>query len=107
MEPKFKVNDQAIYKGKIVTITDIRCLSDELRNASFHYMVHGAYGYIYESELTPVEKCLRKPVAVVVMQASGHTCVVCDDGSIWQHKESGTWLEGEPIPGTKRAKEKA
>ena len=47
----------------------------------------------------------RKPVAA--LHNGSRLIVVCDDGSVWTGALVGTaWEEREPIPGTRRAREK-
>ena len=52
----------------------------------------------------------RRPVTATGLPSNG-TLVVCNDGSIWASfpngEEQRVWVEGTPIPGTRRAVERA
>jgi len=52
----------------------------------------------------------RHPITATGLPSNG-TLVVCNDGSIWASfpngEEQRVWVEGTPIPGTRRAVERA
>lgn len=53
----------------------------------------------------PNQSPIRHPVAATSNER-GHITVVCDDGSVWMAPgHGGSWNEGKPVPGTRRALE--
>jgi len=75
-------------------------------------MSHHALMAIAEQlmRLTDVFVDDRRPIGTTGLPSNG-TLVVCNDGSIWASfpngEEQRVWVEGTPIPGMRRAIERA